>query len=427
LSGSDLFGRALARIPGGVNSPVRAFGSVGGEPFFVARAEGPAVWDTEGRRYLDLVQSWGASILGHADNDVVGAVLRAATAGTSYGIPTEAEVRLAEEVCARVPSVEKVRLVSSGTEATMSAVRLARGFTGRDIILKFAGCYHGHADALLASAGSGVATLGLPGSAGVPAGAVAGTVVVPYNDEAGLDEAFARHGTELAAVIVEGVAANMGLVPPAAGFLAGLRRRCTDAGALLIMDEVITGFRLGDDGAQGRYGIEPELSCFGKVLGGGLPLAAFGGRAEIMDRLAPLGPVYQAGTLSGNPLATAAGLAVLARLDSAAYATLDATAATLADGLGQALADAGLAAQVPRVGPLVGLFFSETPVVDYGSAQAADGKRYARFFHEMLARGVYLAPSPFEALFPSLAHGPDEIAAIITAADDAARAVAAAG
>ncbi|HEV8628015.1 MAG TPA: glutamate-1-semialdehyde 2,1-aminomutase [Acidimicrobiia bacterium] len=427
MSGSDLFGRALARIPGGVNSPVRAFGSVGGEPFFVARAEGPAIWDTEGRRYLDLVQSWGASILGHADNDVVGAVLRAATAGTSYGIPTEAEVRLAEEVCARVPSVEKVRLVSSGTEATMSAVRLARGFTGRDIILKFAGCYHGHADALLASAGSGVATLGLPGSAGVPAGAVAGTVVVPYNDEAGLDEAFARHGTELAAVIVEGVAANMGLVPPAAGFLAGLRRRCTDAGALLIMDEVITGFRLGDDGAQGRYGIEPELSCFGKVLGGGLPLAAFGGRAEIMDRLAPLGPVYQAGTLSGNPLATAAGLAVLARLDSAAYATLDATAATLADGLGQALADAGLAAQVPRVGPLVGLFFSETPVVDYGSAQAADGKRYARFFHEMLARGVYLAPSPFEALFPSLAHGPDEIAAIITAADDAARAVAAAG
>jgi glutamate-1-semialdehyde 2,1-aminomutase len=427
LSGSELFGRALARIPGGVNSPVRAFGAVGGEPFFVARAEGPAIWDTEGRRYLDLVQSWGASILGHADTDVVGAVLRAATAGTSYGIPTEAEVRLAEEVCARVPSVEKIRLVSSGTEATMSAVRLARGFTGRDIILKFAGCYHGHADALLASAGSGVATLGLPGSAGVPAEAVAGTVVVPYNDEAGLDEAFARHGPQLAAVIVEGVAANMGLVPPADGFLAGLRRRCTDVGALLIMDEVITGFRLGDDGAQGRYGIEPDLSCFGKVLGGGLPLAAFGGRAEIMDHLAPLGPVYQAGTLSGNPLATAAGLAVLARLDTAAYTTLDATAATLADGLSQALADAGLAAQVPRVGPLVGLFFSETPVVDYDSAQAADGKRYARFFHQMLARGVYLAPSPFEALFPSLAHGPDEIAAIITAADDAARAVAAAG
>ncbi len=251
----SLFKRALARIPGGVNSPVRAFGSVGGEPFFAARAEGPAVWDTDGRRYIDLVQSWGASILGHADPDVVEAVSRAARAGTSYGIPTEAEVRLAEDVCGRVPSVEKVRLVSSGTEATMSAVRLARGFTGRDIIVKFAGCYHGHADALLASAGSGVATLGLPGSAGVPAGAVAGTIVVPYNDEAALDEAFARHGRELAAVIVEGVAANMGLVPPADGFLAGLRRRCTEAGALLIMDEVITGFRLGDDGAQGRYAI----------------------------------------------------------------------------------------------------------------------------------------------------------------------------
>jgi glutamate-1-semialdehyde 2,1-aminomutase len=427
LSGSDLFARALARIPGGVNSPVRAFGSVGGQPFFAARAEGPAVWDSDGRRYLDLVQSWGASILGHADPGVVEAVSRAAQAGTSYGIPTEAEVRLAEEVCARVPSVEKVRLVSSGTEATMSAVRLARGFTGRDIILKFAGCYHGHADALLASAGSGVATLGLPGSAGVPAEAVAGTVVVPFNDEAGLDEAFARHGRELAAVIVEGVAANMGLVPPADGFLAGLRRRCTEAGALLIMDEVITGFRLGDDGAQGRYGIEPDLSCFGKVLGGGLPLAAFGGRAEIMDHLAPLGPVYQAGTLSGNPLATAAGLAVLARLNADAYATLEATATTLADGLRQAVTGSGLAAQVPQVGPLVGLFFTDAPVVDYATAQAADGKRYARFFHEMLDRGVYLAPSPFEALFPSLAHGPAEIEAIVTAAAESARAVAAAG
>jgi len=422
-----LFGRALARIPGGVNSPVRAFGSVGGEPFFVARAEGPAVWDTDGRRYLDLVQSWGASILGHADPGVVEAVTRAAGAGTSYGIPTEAEVRLAEEVCARVPSVEKVRLVSSGTEATMTAVRLARGFTGRDIILKFAGCYHGHADALLAAAGSGLATLGLPGSAGVPAGAVAGTVVVPYNDEAALDEAFALHGPQLAGVIVEGVAANMGLVPPADGFLAGLRRRCSAAGALLVLDEVITGFRLGDDGAQGRYGVEPDLSCFGKVLGGGLPLAAFGGRAEIMDLLAPLGPVYQAGTLSGNPLATAAGLAVLDRLDTAAYATLEGTAATLADGLHRALASAGLAAQVPRVGPLVGLFFSDTAVVDYASAQGADGKRYARFFHEMLDRGVYLAPSPFEALFPSLAHGPAEIEAIVTAAGEAAGAVAAAG
>ena len=427
MSGSELFGRALARIPGGVNSPVRAFGSVGGEPFFVARAEGPAVWDTDGRRYLDLVQSWGASILGHADPGVVEAVTRAARAGTSYGIPTEAEVRLAEEVCDRVGSVEKVRLVSSGTEATMTAVRLARGVTGRDVIVKFAGCYHGHADALLASAGSGLATLGLPGSAGVPAGAVAGTVVVPYNDEAALDEAFATHGPQLAAVIVEGVAANMGLVPPADGFLDGLRRRCSEAGALMIMDEVITGFRLGDDGAQGRYGVEPDLSCFGKVLGGGLPLAAFGGRAEIMDHLAPLGPVYQAGTLSGNPLATAAGLAVLARLDCAAYARLEAIATTLADGLHRTLTGAGLPVQVPRIGPLVGLFFSETPVVDYASAQGADGKRYAHFFHEMLDRGVYLAPSPFEALFPSLAHSPADIETIVTAAAEAARAVAAAG
>ncbi len=415
-----LFERALARIPGGVNSPVRAFGSVGGEPFFAARASGAHVWDADGRRYVDLVQSWGASILGHADPGVVEAVTRAAAAGTSYGIPTEAEVRLSEEVCTRVPSVEKLRLVSSGTEATMTAVRLARGVTGRDVVLKFAGCYHGHADALLASAGSGVATLGLPGSAGVPAGAVAGTVVVPYNDEAALDEAFALHGPQLAGVIVEGVAANMGLVPPADGFLAGLRRRCSAAGSLLVMDEVITGFRLGDDGAQGRYGVIPDLSCFGKVLGGGLPLAAFGGPAQIMDHLAPLGPVYQAGTLSGNPLATAAGLAVLARLDSAAYARLDAIATALADGLSGALAAAGVPAQVPRVGPLVGLFFSDTPVTDYASAQAADAKRYARFFHEMLARGIYLPPSPFEALFPSLSHGPAEIEAITTAAAAAA-------
>ena len=415
-----LFDRALARIPGGVNSPVRAFGSVGGQPFFAARALGPAVWDSDGKRYLDLVQSWGASILGHAHPAVVDAVTRAAAAGTSYGIPTEAEVRLAEEVCARVPSVEKLRLVSSGTEATMTAVRLARGVTGRDLVLKFAGCYHGHADALLAAAGSGLATLGLPGSAGVPAGAVAGTIVAPYNDETALDEAFARHGRELAAVIVEGAAANMGLVPPADGFLAGLRRRCTEAGALLIMDEVITGFRLGDDGAQGRYGITPDLSCFGKVLGGGLPLAAFGGPAGIMDHLAPLGPVYQAGTLSGNPLATAAGLAVLAHLDKAAYAALEATATALADGLRAALAGAGLAAQVPRVGPLVGLFFTDNPVTDYASAQAADAKRYATFFHAMLDRGVYLAPSPFEALFPSLAHGPAEIDQILHAAAEAA-------
>ena len=309
----------------------------------------------------------------------------------------------------------------------MTAVRLARGFTGREIVVKFAGCYHGHADSLLAAAGSGVATLGLPGSAGVPASAVAATAVLPFNDDAALDDVFSRLGSDVAAVIVEAVPANMGLVAPAEGFLAGLRRRCTEAGALLILDEVITGFRLGPNGAQGRYGITPDLSCFGKVLGGGLPLAAFGGRVEVMDHLAPLGPVYQAGTLSGNPLATAAGLAVLSRLECGAYGRLEATATTLADGLRAALAKAGLPAQVPRVGPLVGLFFSESPVVDYASAQQADGKRYARFFHEMLDRGVYLAPSPFEALFPSLAHGPAEIETIVGAAAEAARAVVGAG
>ncbi|MGH9283396.1 MAG: glutamate-1-semialdehyde 2,1-aminomutase, partial [Acidimicrobiales bacterium] len=358
---------------------------------------------------------------------VVAAVIAAAGRGTSYGAPTEAEVRLAEEVCARVPSVDKVRLVSSGTEATMTAVRLARGFTGRDVIVKFAGCYHGHADALLAAGGSGLATLGLPGSAGVPEAAVATTVVVPFNDDAAVDEAFSRHGRQMAAVIVEAVPANMGLILPADGFLAGLRRRCDDAGALLIVDEVITGFRLGDGGAQGRYGITPDLSCFGKVLGGGLPLAAVGGRAEIMDHLAPDGPVYQAGTLSGNPLATAAGLAVLERLDAGAYATLEAKARTLAGHLERALAGAGVPGQVPVAGPLVGLFFTAGPVTNYEAAKATDSKRYARFFHALLERSVYLAPSAFETIFPSLAHDDADLEATATAASEAAMEVAAAG
>jgi glutamate-1-semialdehyde 2,1-aminomutase len=305
----------------------------------------------------------------------------------------------------------------------MSAVRLARGFTGRQVIIKFAGCYHGHADALLAAAGSGVATLGLPGSAGVPPSAVAATVVVRFNDESALDEAFARHGRDIAAVIVEGVPANMGVVPPIEGFLAGLRRRCDDTGALLIVDEVITGFRLGDTGAQGRYGVTPDLSCFGKVLGGGLPLAAFGGRAEVMDHLAPAGPVYQAGTLSGNPLATAAGLAVLDRLDEPAYRTLEAKAARLADGLTSAATTAGIEVQVPRVGPLLGLFFAAAPVVDYDGAKAADAKRYALFFHALLDRGFYFAPSPFEAIFVSLAHSEAHIDSTVEAAAEAFREV----
>jgi len=421
--GESLFDRAQARIPGGVNSPVRAFGAVGGDPFFVARGQGAYLWDTDGGRYCDYVQSWGASILGHARPKVVEAVQRAAAAGTSFGAPTAAEVELAEAICDRVPSVEKVRLVSSGTEAAMTAVRLARGATGRPKIVKFAGCYHGHLDALLVAAGSGVATLGLPGSAGVTHGTVADTVVVPYNDEAAIDEAFARFGDEIAGVVVEPVAANMGLVPAADGFLAGLRRRCDDHGALLVLDEVITGFRLGPAGAQGVFGVTPDLSVLGKVIGGGLPLAAVGGRADVMDELAPVGAVYQAGTLSGNPLATAAGLTVLELLDANAYSTLEGTAAALADGLHSVLADAGVPAQVPRVGTLVGLFFAEQPVHDYDDARAADAKAYAAFFHGLLDAGVYVAPSSFEAMFPSLAHTPADVDATVEAAAAAAGAL----
>ncbi len=405
----SLYRRACEVTPGGVSSPVRSFSSVssvssvGATPYFVARAEGASVWDVEGRRYLDYVQSWGASILGHAHPAVVEAVSAAAALGTSYGAPTEAEVLLAEAVRRRVPSCEMVRLVSSGTEATMSAIRAARGFTGRDRILKFAGCYHGHSDALLAGGGSGVATLGLPGSAGVPAEAVAQTVVAPFNQ-------VPEIGTEVACVIVEPVGANMGLVAPAPGFLEGLRAGCDQAGALLIFDEVITGFRLGPGGAQERYGVVPDLSTFGKVLGGGLPLAAFGGRRDIMEVLAPVGPVYQAGTLSGNPLATAAGLAVLALLDDAAYTMLAGRAADLSTLLGQVFEEAGVAAQVPVVGPLMGLFFAGAPVVDYDGARASAANGvYARFFGAMLARGVALPPSPYEAMFPSLAHSRDDV------------------
>ncbi len=345
----SLFDRALARIPGGVNSPVRAFGAVGGEPFFVARGEGAYVVDTDGRRYVDYVQSWGASILGHAHPKVVEAVQRAAADGTSYGAPTTCEVELAEAICERVPAVEKVRLVSSGTEAAMTAIRLARGATGRSKIVKFAGCYHGHLDALLVAAGSGVATFGLPGSAGVTEGTVADTIVVPYNDADAVDELFARLGGEVAAVLVEPVAANMGLVPAGDAFLAALRRGCDEHDALLVFDEVITGFRVGPAGAQGLLGASPDLSLFGKVVGGGLPLAAVGGRADVMDELAPVGPVYQAGTLSGNPLATAAGLAALSLLDDDAYARLEAIATRLAGGLAEVLDGAGVTAQVPRV------------------------------------------------------------------------------
>jgi len=417
---NPLFERAQAVIPGGVDSPVRSFASVGGEPFFVARGAGALLTDTEGNTYVDYVQSWGASILGHAHPAVVEAVAKAAADGTSFGAPTEREVELAEAIVARVPSVEKVRLVSSGTEAGMTAVRLARGATGRAKILKFAGCYHGHTDALLVAAGSGVATLGIPGSAGVTPGTVADTLVIPYNDEVALDEVFAVHGADLAAVLVEPVAANMGLVPPADGFLTGLHRRCTEVGALLVCDEVITGFRLGLGGAQGRYGITPDLSMFGKVMGGGLPLAALGGRAEIMDFLAPVGPVYQAGTLSGNPLATAAGLAVLGELSDASYVTLESRTAQFAAGLRDAFTSAGVEAQVTQVGTLTGLFFSGSPVTNYAQAQQADHERYARFFHAMLDRGVFLAPSGYETFFVSLAHDDEALETTIAAAREAA-------
>ncbi|MEO6468648.1 MAG: glutamate-1-semialdehyde 2,1-aminomutase [Acidimicrobiia bacterium] len=402
MTDDALLARANARIPGGVNSPVRAFNAVGGAPFFVASARGAELVDTEGRRYVDYVQSWGASILGHADPQIVNAVQRAAADGTSFGAPTRAEVELAEAICDRVSSVEKVRLVSSGTEAAMTAVRLARGATGRAKILKFAGCYHGHLDALLVAAGSGLATLGIPGSAGVTPGAVADTVVVPYNDIPAVDAAFLEH--DIAAVLVEPIAANMGLVLPATGFLDYLRNRCTGAGALLVFDEVITGFRVAVGGAQERFGITPDLSIFGKVVGGGLPLAAIGGSAAVMDHLAPLGPVYQAGTLSGNPLATAAGLAALAQLDAAAYVSLEAKAERLVAGLLGAFSAAGLAAQVTQAGTLAGLFFAPEPVTNYAAAQDADHERYARFFHGMLERGVYFAPSGYETTFVSLAH-----------------------
>jgi glutamate-1-semialdehyde 2,1-aminomutase len=414
------FERAQARIPGGVNSPVRAFGSVGGDPFFVARAHGAFLVDTDGREYIDYVQSWGASILGHAYPAIVEAVQRAAADGTSFGAPTAREVELAEAICERVASVEKVRLVSSGTEAAMTAVRLARGVTGRAKIVKFAGCYHGHADALLAQAGSGVATLGLPGSAGVTPGTVADTIVVPYNDLPAFDAVLAEHGSDIAAVLVEPIAANMGLVPPADGFLADLRERCTLLGALLVCDEVITGFRVGKGGAQQRFRITPDLSIFGKVVGGGLPLAAVGGSAAVMDELAPLGPVYQAGTLSGNPLATAAGLAALTHLGDDAYAELERIATRLADGLRAAFARAGVAAQVTQAFTLVGVFFSQTPVRNYEEAQGADHQAYASFFHGLLDRGVYFAPSGYETLFPSLAHTDADIDRTIEAAAESA-------
>jgi glutamate-1-semialdehyde 2,1-aminomutase len=400
---SELYRRALELIPGGVNSPVRAMRAVGlDEPFFVARGEGAYLYDVDGNRYLDWVLSWGPLLFGHADPETVDAVREAALRGTSFGAPTEAEVELAAEIVDAVPSVERVRLVSSGTEAAMSALRLARGFTKRDRILKFAGCYHGHADALLARAGSGLATLGLPSSPGVPSAVTEDTIVCPYNDVDAVAEAVMRYGEGLAAIIVEPVAGNMGVVPPADGFLAALRQLCDASGALLVFDEVITGFRVARGGAQELYGITPDLTILGKIVGGGLPLAAFGGRADVMDQLAPSGPVYQAGTLSGNPLATAAGLSVLRRLrDPAVYDELERKAARLASGLARGT--------VGRVGAMLTLFAMDEPPTNFEEAQRADVEQYAKGFRRLLENGIYVAPSQFEAMFVSLAHSDEDI------------------
>jgi glutamate-1-semialdehyde 2,1-aminomutase len=407
---SELYRRALELIPGGVNSPVRAMRAVGvDEPLFVSSGAGAYIEAADGRRFLDWVMSWGPLLFGHADPDVVEAVRDAAARGTSFGAATEAEVDLAAEIADAVPSVEKVRLVSSGTEAAMSALRLARAFTKRDRILKTAGGYHGHADALLANAGSGLATLGIPASPGVPTGAAADTIVVPYNDTDAAAEAVMRHGEGLAAIVVEPVAANMGVVPPEPGYLQTLRRLCDVSGALLVFDEVITGFRVARGGAQERYGVVPDLTVLGKIVGGGLQLAAFGGRAEIMDLLAPVGPVYQAGTLAGNPLATAAGLSVLRRLrDPDVYDELERRAELLEEGL----APFGRA---QRVGALLTLFMTERPVRNFEDAQQCDTERYGALFRHLLEQGVYLPPSQFEALFPSTAHGEDEIERTVAA------------
>jgi glutamate-1-semialdehyde 2,1-aminomutase len=413
----SLFERASHVIPGGVNSPVRAFRAVGGTPVFVSRAEGAYLYGAEGRRFVDYVGSWGPMILGHAHPAVVEAVRDAATRGTSYGAPTELEVRFAEKVCALYPSVEMVRAVSSGTEATMSALRVARGFTGRDVVVKFEGCYHGHADFLLVKAGSGAATFGVPDSAGVPAPTAASTVTLPFNDVAALKALFAARGAEIAAVIVEPVVGNMGVVPPEPGYLQAIVDVCRSHGAVSIFDEVMTGCRVARGGMQERAGVRPDMTCLGKIVGGGMPLAAYGGRRTIMEKVAPLGPVYQAGTLSGNPVAVSAALATLERLDDALYMRLEGLGARLEQGLAAAIARRGVTACVQRVGSMITLFFAKGPIRSWAQAKDSDTKAFGRWHGQMLERGFYWPPAQFEAAFISGAHTEQDIDSTIAAAE----------
>jgi len=423
MTNKSLFERAQQVIPGGVNSPVRAFRAVGGTPVFFERALGAHLWDAEGKRYIDYVGSWGPMLAGHTHPTVVAAVQAAAARALSFGAPTQEETQLAELLCQLVPSLERVRLVSSGTEATMTAIRLARGFTGRKLIVKFEGCYHGHADALLVKAGSGALTFGNPSSAGVPEETAAHTVVLDYNNMEQLRTLFQKQGKDIAGVIVEPVAGNMNLVLPAAGFLEALREECTRHGAVLILDEVMTGFRVALGGAQARYGIRPDLTTLGKVAGGGLPLGAVGGRRDIMEKLAPLGPVYQAGTLSGNPLAVAAGLATLQLVAQPRFIErVEATTRSLVEGLAGEARKAGVTFSSQSIGSMFGIYFRATPPKSFAEVMQSDKERFNRFFHAMLERGVYLAPSAYEAGFVSSAHGTAEIDATLAAAREAFRA-----
>lgn len=414
-----LFLRAQKVMVGGVNSPVRAFRAVEGTPLFIARGRGSRVVDVDGNSFIDHVCSWGPLILGHSHPGVVAAVSKELSKGASFGAPTKVELELAEKVCSTVRSIEKVRFVNSGTEATMSALRLARGFTKRNKILKFDGCYHGHADPFLTRAGSGLATLDIPASAGVTPGTAADTISVPYNDEEALESAFRSNGEEIAGVIVEPVAGNMGVVPPEKGFLEKARRLSSEAGSLLIFDEVITGFRLSIGGAQSVLNVGPDITCLGKIIGGGFPVGAYGARAEIMELVSPEGPVYQAGTLSGNPVAMAAGLATVSRLDARSYARLEALSRSLEDGLREAAGRAGIPVTVNRVGSMIGLFFTPGPVRDFKGAKKTDRKRYARFHRAMLARGIYLPPSSLETMFLSTAHSTTDVAESVKAAGQA--------